>query len=169
MLQSGKCQSERFVAHESEANNRFATVNSSMSKWIAAMSDIPQGPVVEPMLFNTFISDTDIVIECTLSKFADGTKLCGAVNTLEGQDAVQTDLDRLETSVRANLMEFNKSKYKVLYLGWGKPKHKYRPGAEWIKGSPAEEDLGVLVDGRLDRGGPQKYSGAWNTSPMRKG
>ena len=68
----------------------------------------------------------DSGIKCTLSKFANDTKLCDVVNILEGKDAIQRDLGRLERWAVANLMKFNKAKCKVLHMGQGNPKHKYR-------------------------------------------
>jgi len=59
-------------------------------------SSVPHGSVLGPALFDIFVSNMDSGIEFTLSKFAGNTKLCGAVDTLEGRDAIQRDLNRLE-------------------------------------------------------------------------
>ncbi|KAJ7426596.1 rna-directed dna polymerase from mobile element jockey-like [Willisornis vidua] len=63
-------------------------------------------------------------IECTLSKFADDTKLSGVISTLEGQDAIKRDLDKLKKWDHGNLMRFNKAKY----LGPSNSQYQYRLG-----------------------------------------
>ncbi|PKU42735.1 rna-directed dna polymerase from mobile element jockey-like [Limosa lapponica baueri] len=114
------------------------------------MSGVPQGSVLEPVLFNIFVGNIDSGTECTLSKFINDTKLCGAVNTLEVRDAIQRDLDRLERWSCANDMKFNKAKCKVLHVSQGNPKNKYRLGRKWIESSLDEKDLGVLAEKRLN-------------------
>ncbi|KAJ7407614.1 hypothetical protein BTVI_62564 [Pitangus sulphuratus] len=102
---------------------------------------VPEGSVLAQVQFNVFINDIDSRIDCTLSKFADDTKLCGAIKLTEVWDAIQRDLD---------FMRFSKAKCKVHYLGRGNPKHKYRLGSEWFVSSSAEKDLGELVDEKQD-------------------
>ncbi|GAB0181375.1 mitochondrial enolase superfamily member 1 [Grus japonensis] len=111
----------RWIRNWLDGRTQRVVVNSSMSKWRTVTSGVPQGSVLGPALFNIFVGDMDSRIECTLSKFANDTKLCGVVDTLEGRDAIQTDLDRLE-----------------------------RLGEEWTESSPEEKDLGVLIDEKLN-------------------
>jgi len=106
------------------------------------MCGVPQGSVLGPVLFDIFINDIDGGIGCTLSKFADDTKLSGTVDTMEGRDAIQRDLKRLKRWAQVTLMRFNTAKCKVLHVGWRNPRYIYTDWEEYSLREPCREEPG---------------------------
>ena len=115
-------------------------INGAESGWRPVTSGVPQGSVLGPVLFNIFINDLDKGTECTLSKFADDTKLGGVADTPAGCAAIQRDLGPGEPD------EIQHEQVQGPAPGGHNAMHQYRLGAELLEGSSVEKDLGVLVD-----------------------
>ena len=49
-----------------------------------------------------------------------------AVNTPEGQDAIQRDLDRFQKWTQVNLVRLNKTKYNIMHMGHGNSYYQYK-------------------------------------------
>ena len=88
------------------------------------------GVSVGPILFNIFIDDLHEGTECSLSKFADDTKL-GEV--LMCQRVGRPCRGTWAAWAEASRMRFNKARCCALHLGHNDPMQHYRLGAEWLE------------------------------------
>jgi len=120
-------------------------VQGKGSGWRRVTSGVPQGSVLGPVLFLIFINDLDEGISNWILKFADDTKIFGAVNGLADAMQLQVDLSRLMQWAREWQMQFNVGKCKIMHFGHGNSKFKYFMDNKELESVSTEKDLGVLL------------------------
>ena len=86
------------------------------SEWMDVTSGVPQGSVLGPLLFLLFINDLPDLWINSSKLYADDSKIIGIeVNTNEGVQKVQADVDAASDWVDNWLMQLNHGKCAVMH------------------------------------------------------
>jgi len=88
-------------------------VAGSFSEWTMVLSGVPQGSVVEPVLFLCYIND---MTEIITSMYADDTQLFRRINNDSDRAALQKDLDQLSAWSKHWQLCFNGDKCKIMHI-----------------------------------------------------
>lgn len=89
-------------------------VKGELSDELSVSSGVPQGSVLGPILFLTYINDLPDYITCSTSLFADDTLLYQSVNNYQDKQAFQTNIITLQNWANRWCMSFNINKCSVL-------------------------------------------------------
>ena len=92
-------------------------INSVLSSWLQVTSGIPQGSVLEPLLFALYINELPSLVSSQLLMFADDIKLYRRIRSPIDCRILQTDINILLDWSNHWLLSFNTSECKVLHIG----------------------------------------------------
>ena len=148
----------KWIKHWLEDRRQKVCIDGMMSKWNLVTSGVPQGSVLGPILFLIYINDLDNNLASKIKKFADDTKLCKSISSIEDVESLKQDLDILTKWSEDWQIEFNTDKCKIMQLGRENFNKQYTLCNSTLKMSDKETDLGIIVSDNL------KFSAQTNES-----
>ena len=132
------------------------TVDGSYSEWANISKGVPQGSILGPLLFLTFVNDLPKAVEtCTVNLYADDTTIYYSNKDPNlVQAAVSADLENIALWIEANGLRMNVAKTQLMTLRRKCLKPNQHITIE-LKGNPITEHdtikyLGVTVDKDLN-------------------
>ena len=128
--------------------NRTQSVKTGekISGATSVTSGVPQGSVLGSVLFLIYINDlVDVLSNCSVSIFADDSKLYFKADTDNDISAIQRDIDSIMTWCDEWQLTVAASKCNVLHIGRHNRKHAYQMGGSQIPSVSSVKDLGIMV------------------------
>ena len=129
-------------------------VRSEYSEWFDAISGVPQGSVLGPILFLIYVNDKSETINTNVKLFADDTKTFRTLKNKSDCEILQADLDNLSEWSNRWCLTFNTSKCKWMHIGKVNPKFEYTMATEnnnniVLAETVQTKDLGVWISNNL--------------------
>jgi hypothetical protein len=133
-------------------------VNGMKSQWHKVTSGIPQGSVLDPVLFGIYINDLPECVRSDVFLFADDTKFIREIKDDSDASIIQSDLNELFKWSETWLLKFHPDKCKVLpvlnknkqYVENKYIMRKYEGGITTLENVDREKDIGVTIDQHLN-------------------
>ena len=115
------------------------------------LSGVPQGTVLGPLLFLTYINDLPQHLKCKVRLFADDCLVYTSVNNEENMVSLQEDLKSLQLWQDKWQMSFNPSKCSVMVISNKKvpPTRDYVFCGQTLDKKSSQPYLGVTIDSKL--------------------
>ena len=85
-------------------------LNSHASDWSSVSSGVPQGSVLDPILFNIYVSDMPLIVNSPIFQFADDVKMFRTIRTVDDFCQLQQDINLLFAWSKKWQLKFNISK-----------------------------------------------------------
>ena len=149
---------------------QFVVVNGQASTTLHAMSGVPQGSVLGPLLFIMYINNvSDVVSSDThLNMFADDMAIYRVIKSIKDYDTLQEDINSVAAFMSGKHLQFNASKCKVMLISNKRsrsiepPMHIY---SEWLfPGACGNDQVSIGIQFSLDLSWHSHTKALWKKS-----
>ena len=101
---------EKWLTHRRQR----VIVDGGISSWTSVLSGVPQGSVLDPILFLIYITDLDDDISSKVLTFADDTKVFRKITKDTDKQSLQDDIDKVVKWSEKWQMLFNFGNYSTI-------------------------------------------------------
>ena len=119
--------------------------------WEEIISEVPQGSILGPLLFNIFWNDLFLFVEDShLKNYADDNTLYSSSNDLKKvKQTLRQDFEIVTKWFYANYMVLNSGKCYFMYLEQNTVNETFVYNNSEMKHSKEENILGVIIDNKF--------------------